>query len=137
MLLQSIAVVLLVLISPPKITWIGILLYEMLYGYTPFRGKTRQKTFANILHKDLRFPGSISVSSSIEVFISDYKIGKFVFFVWHYIFSYFLRKIWTFGSQNKWSCRHSRILVVFCSLQTVAQLIYSHTGKFYGHQWKL
>lgn len=30
----------------------------MLYGYTPFRGKTRQKTFANILHKDLKFPKS-------------------------------------------------------------------------------
>ena len=28
----------------------------MLYGYTPFRGKTRQRTFANILHKDLKFP---------------------------------------------------------------------------------
>nr|AML78727.1 putative LOV domain-containing protein [Kerria japonica] len=41
---------------------LGILVYEMLYGYTPFRGKSRQKTFANILHKDLKFPGSISAS---------------------------------------------------------------------------
>nr|AML76537.1 putative LOV domain-containing protein [Gyrocarpus americanus] len=41
---------------------LGILLYEMLYGRTPFRGKNRQKTFANILHKDLTFPSSISVS---------------------------------------------------------------------------
>ncbi|KAI7725019.1 hypothetical protein M8C21_003598, partial [Ambrosia artemisiifolia] len=36
----------------------GILLYEMFYGYTPFRGKTRQRTFANVLHKDLKFPSS-------------------------------------------------------------------------------
>nr|AML78752.1 putative LOV domain-containing protein [Heliconia sp. BC-2016] len=41
---------------------LGILLYEMMYGRTPFRGKNRQKTFANILHKDLTFPGSIPVS---------------------------------------------------------------------------
>ncbi|KAB1226083.1 Phototropin-1 [Morella rubra] len=47
-----------------EVDWwaLGILLYEMFYGYTPFRGKTRQKTFSNILQKDLRFPGSIQVS---------------------------------------------------------------------------
>ncbi|XP_042509403.1 phototropin-2-like [Macadamia integrifolia] len=41
---------------------LGILLYEMIYGRTPFRGKNRQKTFANILRKDLTFPRSIPVS---------------------------------------------------------------------------
>nr|AML77344.1 putative LOV domain-containing protein [Trigastrotheca pentaphylla] len=44
---------------------LGILLYEMLYGRTPFRGKNRQKTFANILHKDLTFPSSIEVSCNL------------------------------------------------------------------------
>ena len=34
----------------------------MIYGYTPFRGKNRQRTFANILHKDLRFPKNKQVS---------------------------------------------------------------------------
>lgn len=34
----------------------------MLYGRTPFRGKNRQKTFANIIHKDLTFPSSIQVT---------------------------------------------------------------------------
>lgn len=41
----------------------GVLLYEMLYGRTPFKGKDRKKTFANILFKDLTFPFSIQVSS--------------------------------------------------------------------------
>ncbi|KAJ0009665.1 hypothetical protein Pint_33586 [Pistacia integerrima] len=38
---------------------LGFFLYEMLYDCTPFKGKNRQKTFANILHKDLTFPSSI------------------------------------------------------------------------------
>ncbi|KAK7312523.1 hypothetical protein VNO77_36434 [Canavalia gladiata] len=45
---------------------LGILLYEMFYGYTPFRGKTRQRTFTNILHKDLKFPKSKQVSLSAK-----------------------------------------------------------------------
>nr|AML78015.1 putative LOV domain-containing protein [Hypecoum procumbens] len=48
---------------------LGVLLYEMLFGYTPFRGKTRQITFTNILHKDLKFPGSISVSLPVKQLI--------------------------------------------------------------------
>nr|AML77156.1 putative LOV domain-containing protein [Portulaca suffrutescens] len=49
---------------------LGILLYEMLYGRTPFRGKNRQKTFANILHKDLTFPSSIPVSLAARLLIN-------------------------------------------------------------------
>lgn len=35
---------------------LGILVYEMLYGTTPFKGKTRNATFANILKEDVPFP---------------------------------------------------------------------------------
>ncbi|KAK4782730.1 hypothetical protein SAY86_007104 [Trapa natans] len=49
---------------------LGILLYEMLYGRTPFRGKNRQKTFTNILHKDLTFPSSIPVSLAARQLIN-------------------------------------------------------------------
>nr|AML79586.1 putative LOV domain-containing protein [Phaeoceros carolinianus] len=41
---------------------LGILLYEMLYGRTPFRGRNRHKTFVNVLNKELTFPSSIPVS---------------------------------------------------------------------------
>ncbi|KAK9065090.1 hypothetical protein SSX86_016473 [Deinandra increscens subsp. villosa] len=49
---------------------VGILIYEMLYGRTPFRGKNRQKTFANILHKDLTFPSSIPASLAARQLIN-------------------------------------------------------------------
>nr|AML76713.1 putative LOV domain-containing protein [Moringa oleifera] len=49
---------------------LGILLYEMLYGRTPFRGKNRQKTFANILRKDLTFPSSIPVGLAARQLIN-------------------------------------------------------------------
>eukprot|EP01025_Chloroclados_australasicus_P021632 TRINITY_DN22702_c1_g1_i3.p1 TRINITY_DN22702_c1_g1~~TRINITY_DN22702_c1_g1_i3.p1 ORF type:complete len:783 (-),score=85.28 TRINITY_DN22702_c1_g1_i3:1249-3432(-) len=34
----------------------GILVHELVYGYTPFRGETQEETFSNIRYKPLRFP---------------------------------------------------------------------------------
>ncbi|EFP87106.2 AGC protein kinase [Puccinia graminis f. sp. tritici CRL 75-36-700-3] len=34
---------------------VGILVYEMIYGYTPFKGPDRQATFANVLKRDVFF----------------------------------------------------------------------------------
>lgn len=48
---------------------LGILLYEMLYGITPFKGKTRNATFANVLKQEVTFPdgsGFQSVSSACK-----------------------------------------------------------------------
>ncbi|KAI5806686.1 kinase-like domain-containing protein [Peziza echinospora] len=45
---------------------LGILIYEMLYGTTPFKGKNRNATFANILRDDVGFPehpGSPQISN--------------------------------------------------------------------------
>nr|AML79023.1 putative LOV domain-containing protein [Leucobryum albidum] len=50
---------------------LGILLYEMLFGRTPFRGKNRQKTFSNILEKEIFFPISIPVSLEAKMLIRD------------------------------------------------------------------
>nr|POE46767.1 serine/threonine-protein kinase nrc-2 [Quercus suber] len=45
---------------------LGILIYEMLFGTTPFKGKNRNATFANILRDEVPFPegsGSPNVSN--------------------------------------------------------------------------
>ncbi|CAG8593254.1 13210_t:CDS:10 [Ambispora gerdemannii] len=45
---------------------LGILIYEMLYGITPFKGQSRNATFSNILKNDVYFPepaGSVPVSN--------------------------------------------------------------------------
>ncbi|SMN18406.1 similar to Saccharomyces cerevisiae YCR091W KIN82 Putative serine/threonine protein kinase implicated in the regulation of phospholipid asymmetry through the activation of phospholipid translocases (flippases) Lem3p-Dnf1p/Dnf2p [Maudiozyma saulgeensis] len=41
---------------------LGILLYEMLYGFTPFKGNDINETFSNILKKNVKFPNNVSVS---------------------------------------------------------------------------
>ncbi|KAF2746446.1 Pkinase-domain-containing protein [Sporormia fimetaria CBS 119925] len=51
---------------------LGILIYEMLYGTTPFKGKNRNATFANILRDDVPFPegsGAPSVSNNCKSLI--------------------------------------------------------------------
>lgn len=51
---------------------LGILIYEMLYGMTPFKGKTRNSTFANILRQEVAFPdgnGFQNISSSCKSII--------------------------------------------------------------------
>jgi protein-serine/threonine kinase len=49
---------------------LGILIYEMLYGTTPFKGKNRNATFANILREEIPFPESPNKEP----------ISKYVFF---------------------------------------------------------
>jgi serine/threonine protein kinase len=51
---------------------LGILIYEMLYGTTPFKGKNRNATFANILREDIPFPdhaGAPQISKSVFIFL--------------------------------------------------------------------
>lgn len=35
---------------------LGIFIYEMLYGTSPFKGKNRNGTFGNVLRDDVQFP---------------------------------------------------------------------------------
>ncbi|XP_062195050.1 serine/threonine-protein kinase UCNL-like [Phragmites australis] len=36
---------------------VGVLVYEMAYGRTPFKGQNRKETFRNVLQKEVEFPG--------------------------------------------------------------------------------
>ncbi len=54
----------------------GILMYEMLYGTTPFKGRSQNETFSHILHKKLEFPKHVNVSKNckdliIKLLVSD------------------------------------------------------------------
>jgi serine/threonine protein kinase len=44
----------------------GILIYELLYGTTPFRGSRRDATFDNVLKRDLTFPTAPQVSPEAQ-----------------------------------------------------------------------
>lgn len=49
---------------------LGILIYEMLYGTTPFKGKNRNATFSNILRDDVPFPdhgSSPTISKYVQI----------------------------------------------------------------------
>ncbi|KAK1146037.1 serine/threonine protein kinase, AGC [Aspergillus melleus] len=51
---------------------LGILIYEMLYGTTPFKGKNRNGTFGNILRDDVQFPehaGAQQISNTCKSLI--------------------------------------------------------------------
>ncbi|SMN21606.1 similar to Saccharomyces cerevisiae YCR091W KIN82 Putative serine/threonine protein kinase implicated in the regulation of phospholipid asymmetry through the activation of phospholipid translocases (flippases) Lem3p-Dnf1p/Dnf2p [Maudiozyma saulgeensis] len=41
---------------------LGILIYEMLFGMTPFKGADTNKTFSNILKNDITFPNNNDIS---------------------------------------------------------------------------
>ena len=42
-------------------------MYELLYGFTPFKGAKRDVTFENILKKPLQFPPTPAISSQCQV----------------------------------------------------------------------
>ncbi|KAI8902179.1 kinase-like domain-containing protein [Globomyces pollinis-pini] len=50
---------------------LGILMYEMLFGTTPFKGANRSLTFNNIMHQKLTFPKGKPISSQAKGVIRD------------------------------------------------------------------
>lgn len=51
-----------------EVDWwsLGILMYELAFGVSPFRGPRRDVTFDNILHKPLTFPSKVDVSDDFK-----------------------------------------------------------------------
>ena len=47
----------------------GILMYELVFGYTPFRGNKRDQTFENILKRKLEFPAKPEISPALQVLV--------------------------------------------------------------------
>lgn len=52
----------------PEVDWwsFGILVHELVFGFTPFRGAHRDATFSNILRKPLSFPQNPEVSEECK-----------------------------------------------------------------------
>ncbi|PKI83494.1 serine/threonine protein kinase, AGC [Malassezia vespertilionis] len=48
---------------------LGILIYEMIFATTPFKGSSRNGTFANVLRKDVAFREGIPISSNGKALI--------------------------------------------------------------------
>ena len=58
--------------SAPVDWWsFGILIYELIYGVTPFRGARRDETFENIIRTPLRFPAKPVVSEACQDLITQ------------------------------------------------------------------
>lgn len=45
---------------------LGIFIYEMLFGITPFKGSSRNQTFSNILKNEIQFPDYNQISSNCK-----------------------------------------------------------------------
>lgn len=45
---------------------LGILIYEMLFGFTPFKGSSSNETFSNILKNDVSFPNNNDISRNCK-----------------------------------------------------------------------
>nr|AML77533.1 putative LOV domain-containing protein [Acrosiphonia sp. BC-2016] len=52
----------------PAVDWwsLGVLIYELVYGVTPFKGQRRGDTFDNIMKKDVSFPSEPYVSPACQ-----------------------------------------------------------------------